>query len=502
MRLRGLVLALTVGIGHVLVTNLRVGVTSKPQQRVSAVEMNLADFSSPNQTLQKGRRRRQRRGVGRRGSKQGNETTTRVQEPAQSPNTPKDNNNNNTTKADNKQDWIRWRNLVLNMKRQGENKLRLSEMQEDYRKCALDQPHPRPNHACYFSNQTKIPYCHIQMLRIDVSRIDCSAGGEDLESVMGRKESLEVPKYNKGALSTPERILLPEGVLQKRTFYVKDFVHSVDIQDLPCVEIRSRPTLFVQRYEYANLFHTLLDWWSAFFVMPAHEGTVDVVFLDGHARGNLDSVWSHLWGNVVYLKQLAEGGVCFENAVLVPSGHSSVLWPRERNLPRVCIAMMNAFERFFVEGYGLQGVSLEWGRITIIDRRPYVAHPRGKSGGEPQRILTNLDELKVRLEQETNATLVEVIRLEHMSFQEQLTVLRKTHIVIANHGAALSFLVFMSKGAHVLEFEAPASHFFGTLAGWKPHVTRTLLPSAPGPLLTESLMAESVLPTVRVILSL
>jgi prepilin-type processing-associated H-X9-DG protein len=47
------------------------------------------------------------------------------------------------------------------------------------------------------------------------------------------------------------------------------------------------PTLLVTRYEYANIFHTLTDWYNAYQArrMFGLTGTVDVVFLDGHAKG-------------------------------------------------------------------------------------------------------------------------------------------------------------------------------------------------------------------------
>ena len=51
-------------------------------------------------------------------------------------------------------------------------------------------------------------------------------------------------------------------------------------------------TVMVQRYEYANLWHTMTDWFNLFWTMEHLGGNVErIVFLDGHAKGALDEVW-------------------------------------------------------------------------------------------------------------------------------------------------------------------------------------------------------------------
>ena len=368
---------------------------------------------------------------------------------------------------------------------------------EDYRSCALNRPIDRPAHGCSVDPETKIPYCRIQNLRIDVSKIDSPIGGEYLDTVMGRDEDMEFPKYKKGAFTIDEALDIPSDIDKKMFYYLENVTQALTVSPgLECAESVSTPTLFLTRYDYVNLYHTLADWWNAFFVLEDGKSKVQVVFLDAHAKGALDAAWQRAFGPVSFVKQLSGGGVCFDNAIFVPSGYSSVLWPRERknNMSDPCPVMAKAFVDYFIRKFKLEKVKMEEGRVTIIDRVPSISHPRSDISKESKAI-DNLEYVKERIMKETNATVVELINLEQMPFGEQLHLMRKTHILLGHHTAGMSHLLFLSDGAHVLQLQY--SELMSDIAKWKPEVTHRTLEGIYGTVVSEDVINSAIIPAVN-----
>jgi hypothetical protein len=192
-----------------------------------------------------------------------------------------------------------------------------------------------------------------------------------------------------------------------------------------------------------------------------------VVFLDGHAKGGLDDVWTTLFGEYHFIQHLPKGvGLCFEHAVFVPAGYKSTLFP-DLDRPRCPRKDFGEeFSNFVLQQYNLQSVEPIRGNIVVIDRQPYVSHPRS----DPTKFTrqsNNLDKLRARLETIPGVK-VHLVRLETMSFGEQLKLIRQAHVLIGNHGAALSHLMFMEKSrSHVIEFTTDYLDFFTVLAEWK-----------------------------------
>jgi glycoprotein 2-beta-D-xylosyltransferase len=237
--------------------------------------------------------------------------------------------------------------------------------------------------------------------------------------------------------------------------------------DMECAETWSGTTMFITRYEYVNLYHTMTDWWNAYFTMPPEDTNIRVVFLDGHAKGNLDPVWEQMFGKFTYVQHLPKGGVCFEKAVFIPAGYDSTLFPFvgiRLHCPRQKLA--DEFSNHVLKSFNLQNLQRIPGKVVIIDRKPYISHPRSKPENA-QRILSNLDKLRHRLLKVKGVTSVELLRLETMSFGEQLSAIREAHILIGNHGAGLSHLLFMDRKSDVFEFTIDYLDFFSYLCEWK-----------------------------------
>jgi glycoprotein 2-beta-D-xylosyltransferase len=295
---------------------------------------------------------------------------------------------------------------------------------------------------------------------------------------MGRKEYVELPKYQRGAfaLQTKPNYQVPKEYRSK-LHYLQDVLNSIRYPtekndfnvDVSCDETFPGITLFTTRYEYVNLYHTLTDWWSAFFVLPEDyfEKPHRVVFLDGHAQGGLDDVWKVLFGDFYFIQHLSKGkGLCFERAVFIPAGYKAPLFPDFERVrcPRKDLAA--AFSDFVLGQYNLQSVSPTRGNVVIIDRQPYISHPRSDAS-KFQRKSSNNDMLKSELD-EIPGVNVQLARMEELSFGQQLKLVREAHFLIGLHGAALSHLMFMDRSkSHVLEFSPTSTDFFKYLSEWK-----------------------------------
>jgi len=124
------------------------------------------------------------------------------------------------------------------------------------------------------------------------------------------------------------------------------------------------PTVFITRYEYGNLYHTITDWYNTYQLIrthlythrqtnthtnthiPTHTNTSDVqiVFLDGHSQGAMDEPWLRLFGGTrtthtdphthththtyshpyIYIKQI-KSRTCYRTALFVSPGYRSPL---------------------------------------------------------------------------------------------------------------------------------------------------------------------------------
>lgn len=341
----------------------------------------------------------------------------------------------------------------------------------------FDHSVKRPQHGCDVNKDTLTVYCNFDHLHIDNSKITMDRGGEVLETVMGREESLEFPKYERGAFTLPTKPNYQVSApLRSNLHYLEHVLNAVRYPteknkgkiDATCEETYPGITLFTTRYEYVNLYHTLTDWWSAFFVLPEDYDKQPhrVVFLDGHAQGGLDDVWRVLFGEYQYVQHLPKGkGLCFEKAVFIPAGYKSPLYPdydRNRCPNRT---MASAFSEFVLSQYNLQSMQPIKGNVVIVDRQPYVSHPRSVTSNF-QRSSKDFEKLISSLETIDGVT-VQLVRLETHTFAEQLKLIRQAHVLIGNHGAALSHLMFMDRRkSHVIEFTLDYNDFFEYLSEW------------------------------------
>uniref|UniRef100_A0A7S4QML8 EGF domain-specific O-linked N-acetylglucosamine transferase n=1 Tax=Ditylum brightwellii TaxID=49249 RepID=A0A7S4QML8_9STRA len=376
----------------------------------------------------------------------------------------------------------------------------------------FDHSIKRPQHGCQVNEDTKTVFCTFDNLRIDTQKIRMKPkGGEVLSTVMGQAEESEYPKYQQGAFSVPTAPThkFPNEYLNnKGMHYLADVLNAMQYPttnddkgqlDFSCQQTYPGTTLFLTRYEYVNVFHTMTDWWNAFFVLPRKKAYISennnqnttlvdgmeciekvnrVVFLDGHPQGSLDPTWESLFAKYHFIQHMGVGGsnsssgLCFEQAIFVPPGYKSPLFdndPSRRRCPHK--GMTKAFSDFVLEQHNLlhnKGKVIK-GNIVLIDRHPFISHPRIKLENFERKFkASDLEKLQKRLASIPGATL-QVVRLEKLSFREQLALMQESHIVIGMHGAALTHLLFMDENRSQLIELMPRNRvdFFQSLSEWK-----------------------------------
>ena len=212
---------------------------------------------------------------------------------------------------------------------------------------------------CAFNPTIGGAQCSLSNFALDLSKLSVSLGGEDIASVRGRSESDEFIRYGSGAFTlacnsrhlTPTQERHPHHLFDMltATSYMSE---SEGLASLECGVWVTEPTLFVTRYEYANLYHSMGDFYNSFQAQwtyglddltPGLDGRrqrVNIVFMDGHSAGALDAVWDTLWGehSATYVRKLkqkfpipasvqgaAANRVCFRRGILVNPAYKSAL---------------------------------------------------------------------------------------------------------------------------------------------------------------------------------
>lgn len=322
-----------------------------------------------------------------------------------------------------------------------------------YLQCPFNKPFPRPRHTCITNADVEISYCHMESVSILVDTVKVSEGNESVESVLGRRDEDELPVYTGNGTFFVDRPIRMDGSFsreKKKTFFLEEVLRATQVvtssSTRDCTHNIPGPVLLITRYEYCNLFHTMTDWFNTFFALPNPAANATILFLDGHAKGALDSVWPHVFGPTHFIRGFPSGSrLCLTDATFVPAGYASPLWKRRRTFPfAACPDMMNAFLHRFLSAYGLHTTKRIPGKVTIVGRKPYLAHPRSKPDAI-QRVVNNLSDLAARIDGS------QIVFLEEMSIRQQLQLIRETDVLIANHGAALTHLLFLHDGATVIE---------------------------------------------------
>lgn len=350
-------------------------------------------------------------------------------------------------------------------------------------------------------------------MRMDPNKIKMSVGGEGLESVMGRREEDELPKFESGSFEiegdgsersgsdgrvVDEEFLdryVPRGAVHYHTMRgLMESMRIVEPGEFQCSQWIEEPAVLVTRFEYANLFHTVTDWYSA-YVSSRVTGLANrphLIFVDGHCKTSLEETWEALFTSVRYAKHFS-GSVCFRHVVLSPLGYETALFkglsesfacqgasanylrasPENQKTARLSEfgEMLRAAFGFPTEENSLNRPSTVH-NIIFIRRENYLAHPRHDGKLEPR--LSNEPEVLTAIQNwsanHTKCSLNVINGLfAHMSMKEQIRSIYEASVVIGAHGAGLTHLV--SARSKTIALEIISSRYqrphFSLISQWK-----------------------------------
>eukprot|EP00746_Dinoflagellata_sp_MGD_P036346 gnl/MRDRNA2_/MRDRNA2_187185_c0_seq1.p1 gnl/MRDRNA2_/MRDRNA2_187185_c0~~gnl/MRDRNA2_/MRDRNA2_187185_c0_seq1.p1 ORF type:complete len:829 (+),score=96.37 gnl/MRDRNA2_/MRDRNA2_187185_c0_seq1:101-2587(+) len=282
-----------------------------------------------------------------------------------------------------------------------------------------------------------------------------------------------MPVFEPGAWRMPCR----PNLTNEDTDYRYPVFFNRIMKNLECVEDIAElckngidvPTIVLTRTEYSNLWHTTLEWYNIHQllneILTPKLTNVELLWLDGHAHGNLDEAWTVFFGGQVTLRRFHQldrsKPRCMRTTYFAPGGYTSALWHTiMTDAKRIgCLGTdpVRRFGRHFYEAFGvrepLSGIPLMQHApiVTFLLRRRYLAHPRSKQAeddsGRQAREIGNEAELALRAGLDAHSKdhgyEIRWPALEKMTFAEQVRNLSVTDVLVGVHGAGLTHILWL-----------------------------------------------------------
>lgn len=233
-------------------------------------------------------------------------------------------------------------------------------------------------------------------------------------------------------------------------------------------------TIAVKRYEYANFFHSVTDFYNAFLMSKFFHQSPEktkILLIDGHPPGMLFDVWTTLFGNVTRAIEI-KAPILFKDLVWNIIGYDSPLTPLgvKSLWPQLVFSMfgewtpfwvysnplvsyLNEFKKFFLGSYSIQdykNLNCKNLSVLFIWRRDYVAH-KGNPSGLISRKIKNEEELLQNVKNLLPSHHVQGVQLDSISIKKQLQHVSQADIMIGMHGAGLTHTLFLPDHAALIE---------------------------------------------------
>ena len=236
---------------------------------------------------------------------------------------------------------------------------------------------------------------------------------------------------------------------------------------------RCKLVVIVQRYEFANTYHTMTDWYNVFLVATLlRESTddVQVLLVGNNIHGPLDAIWGSMFGKIFYTGEITQ-------PIIIPKLAWNILGYESpiNYLSRSTLPFVKEFNQFVLRRHGVTDtlpLNCDKLRIVFLLRRDYVTHAGNKKGTVSRKI-KNEDELLEALRQDYPTADVQGLQFDRFSFKEQLQFVANTDIFIGMHGAGLVHALFLPSHAAVLELyplyriQSLGIMYFRAMARWK-----------------------------------
>jgi len=227
----------------------------------------------------------------------------------------------------------------------------------------------------------------------------------------------------------------------------------------------------VQRYEYANLYHTMTDFFNAFILLEMfgmRSEHLRILFLDGHPHGTLDRTWGKLFNEFIRASDIKQPTI-FPYMLWATVGYDSPL--NKHDLKGV--TKLEEFRTFFLRQHGIfihDRINCDNLTIVFLWRRDYLAHPRNPSGTVTRKI-KNEEELVEAAKQHFSKHSILGVQIDLLDMRDQLMMVAQTDILIGMHGAGLSHTLFLPRHAGLIElfptYWSTVNVHFKSMARWR-----------------------------------
>lgn len=288
---------------------------------------------------------------------------------------------------------------------------------------------------------------------IDRDKCNGPKGGEKFEELMNQSEDVEYLKYQPGffVMNCDKRISYTFKESNTHLHRWMEVLRQGAVDDVD--EVIDDFTIAITRYEYVNMYHTMTDYYNAFLVMAYFNQTqhqTNILLLDAHPAGGLDSVWGTVFNSMTRVSQLPRK-TRFTNLVFNILSYHSPLYVSQKVSTK--LPLSEEFREFFLSSYDIPTFyPLDCDKLSIllIWRRNYVAHPRNPSGTVHRKIY-NEKELETTIQKSYPGAKVRGVQTDRFEVSDQVKLFAECDILIGMHGAALTEMLFMHEGRGIIE---------------------------------------------------
>ena len=307
---------------------------------------------------------------------------------------------------------------------------------------------------------------------VDFTRCAGRPGGEPLDDITHLDERDEDYRFHPGFLRLP-------GTRVPALPWRRPRLHRRQIQDVlatlatdgevTTTAVEPMPHLIVLRFEYANVFHAMTDWYNVFLAQRfLGLSSSRVVLADGHPATPLDEGWRTLFGDVRRIATFPRAACRFDTLVLTTLGWDSPLLDFDAwRLP-----LVEDFRRFVLGAHGVDVDAPRPGgprRVTLVLREDYRAHAHGEASAA-ERKFANAEALTGALAAMPGVS-AHAVAMERLSVREQVTLASNTDVLVGMHGAGLVHALFLPPWAGIVElypaYRSTRPRHFRRLAGWR-----------------------------------
>jgi EGF domain-specific O-GlcNAc transferase len=234
-------------------------------------------------------------------------------------------------------------------------------------------------------------------------------------------------------------------------------------------------TILTKREGNNNIWHKLVELWQVLISLDLLQiainpetkrpylSAMDVpkvqVIVEDDDDSILEPWWTMLTGSVPLRKSKMEPS-CLGNVILPLAGSSSPFWQGHWE-PRDChdTFLLDSCIRRLYRHLGIDSAPPKKDKVTVT-----LIQRQGST-----RKIFNMERYVRRLEQRWPDVAFQIVHLEEVPLNDQVTLFRNTDVLVGTMGAGLTAMLWLERESSAVEFMAPDGDYCGfrNLAKWK-----------------------------------